>query len=150
MTDRREAILARLKVVLETISGLQVFRNRGELTEDKRPGIMLFDGDELADERAFDRGRLAKAPNRVKLTPQVYLLLQQRKPDNFEVGSDISNWRILILKAVLLDTSLQTIVGSVGEIHYDGCVTDLGRGRAMDGELGLQFTFTYPLIPSEL
>jgi hypothetical protein len=51
---------------------------------------------------------------------------------------------------VLYDAALQGIVGTSGSMRYDGLVTDLARGRQMVGELGMSFSFTYPLIPSEL
>ena len=41
------------------------------------------------------------------------------------------------------------IVGSNGNIVYDGCVTDFARNRTMKGQLGISITFTYPLIQNE-
>ena len=37
-----------------------------------------------------------------------------------------------------------------GDIRYEGCATALARGRSMEGEMGVSFSFTYVLRPEEL
>ena len=44
----------------------------------------------------------------------------------------------------------QSLVGTNGDIRYEGCATALARGRMMEGEMGLSFTFTYVLRPDAL
>lgn len=58
--------------------------------------------------------------------------------------------RVAILKAVLKDTTLQMLVGTNGEVFYSGCMTDLARGRTMDGEMGLMLHITCVFKPTEL
>jgi hypothetical protein len=45
---------------------------------------------------------------------------------------------------------LAGLVGSSGEVRYEGCATALARGRSMEGEMGVSFSFTYVLRPEEL
>jgi hypothetical protein len=51
---------------------------------------------------------------------------------------------------VLTDTTLADLVGTNGDVRYEGCATALARSRMMEGEMGLSFTFTYVLRPDEL
>lgn len=149
--DKREIILLRLFAVLSAVDGVTTYvRNRGHLPDDKRPAIYLLDGDEAADDRAFDRGRLSESPNLVSLDPEVYIALDGRGPDNARVGEDLNAFRVKIVKAVLFDATLKALIGTNGQIKYRGCVTDLARGRAMNGEMGIHFTLIYHFKPSEL
>lgn len=148
MTDRREQILSRLFAVLQT-NLVQCVRNRAELPDEARPAGILLDGDESANESAFNRGRLV-GPNLVSLQPEIYLVLNSRKPDNVNVGQDLNVLRAVVVKAILSDAQLLSLVGPNGEMQYKGCVTDLARGRGMDGEMGLNMTFIYVFNPNEL
>jgi hypothetical protein len=150
--DKREAILARLFVVLSGTPGLvTTVRNRGELPTDKRPSCLLLDGDEKADEKAREKGRITAYPNTVVMDPEVYVALESgRKPQNEGVGQDLNAFRVAIIKRVLTDTVLRDLVGSNGEIFYGGCMTDLARNREMNGEIGLIFMFRYVLNPNDL
>lgn len=153
MVDRRQNILNRLVDLLMVVAadnGLTFVHNRGELPDDKRPALTLFDSHEVADQRAFERGRLGAAPNIMRMTPEIYVILKDRKPNNVDVGKDLNGFRLLILKTVLLDQTLQDLIGTNGEMRYDGCVTDLAKGQAMDGELGMTISFAYPFQPREL
>lgn len=154
MTDRRQLVLDRLFAILQGIDGVQfVGRNRKELPQEKRPAILLFDAHEVrvdASERAMPRGRLVASPSIVRMAPEIWLVLDQKKPHNEGVGSLLNSLRLEVLKAVLRDDTLQSILGDNGEIRYEGCETDLSRQDAMNGEMGLAIGFIYPLIPSEL
>jgi hypothetical protein len=146
MIDKRELILSRLYDILALTEGVvEVVRNRGELPADKRPAILLLDGDEESQERARDRGRIGRSPNLVTLRPEVYVALDPAKPHNLVTGQRLNEFRGMILAAVLTDATLQDLVGTNGEVFYAGCITDLARGRSMEGEMGLVFAFTYVL-----
>jgi len=150
-----ETLLGGLTITLTTgaIAAGNFVHNRNELTKNKRPGIILLDADEVADPRVsqLQGGRDTAIPPRImKMTPEIYVVLEDRKPDNKNVGTDLSIARAEIIKAVLLDKTLRDITGSNGSIVYDGCVTDLARNRVMEGQMGISFTFTYPFIPSEI
>jgi hypothetical protein len=151
MTDKREQILARLFTVLQAIPGIeQHVRNRGELPDEKRPAITMLDADEIADERPFAQGRITAFANRMIMTPEIYVALKDQKPDNLTAGQLLNGFRVAIIKAVMTDAELKDLVGSNGEIRYEGCVTDLARGRTMAGEILIRFAFVYVLNPSQL
>jgi hypothetical protein len=152
MTDRRELVLQRLLAILATLQTVQhVVRNRGELPPGKRPAIVLLDADEVA--RAFvpqQRGRLIAYPSLVDMTPEIYVVMDLREPDNTLIGEDMDALRIAIIKAITADQELHGILSANGDIRYVGCETDMASGRTMEGQLHIKMTFTYPLIPSEL
>lgn len=145
--DRREAILARLTVVLAGIEGVTSFgRNRDDVSERQRPALRLLDADEAADEAAFERKRPAHAPNIVALTPEIYAVVAGEAD---EVGPAMSALRASVIKAVLTDHELLGLCVD-GDIRYEGCATGFARGRTMNGEMLLQFTFNYLLDPARL
>jgi hypothetical protein len=156
--DRRELILERLMAVLVGINWsistgkqLKIFRNRGELTGQQRPAVILYDADESADPREKARGRPAYAPNLIYLQPQIYVALDTRVPPNLNVGEDLSSCRKSIAGSVLNDAELTALVEfPTGEIRYSGCMTDLKKGDDMEGQMNVAITFTYPLKPDEL
>jgi hypothetical protein len=165
--DRRQLVLNRLYVLLGgltiplaggptgplEIPPGHIVQNRNELPKELVPGIILLDADEIKDPRAQLRERgLAETrvpSNIMKMTPEIYVVLDTRGITNKNVGQDLNTARLAILAAVLPDTQLQNIVGANGNIVYDGCVTDLARNRTMKGQLGVSITFTYPLIQNE-
>jgi hypothetical protein len=127
--------------------------NRGELPNEKVPGLILLDADETRDPRYAQQQagrRTPVAPTLMRMTPEIYVVLNVRKPQNMNVGEDLNTVRAALLNLVLHDTVLTSIVGENGQILYDGCVTDLARNRTMKGQMGLSITFVYPLIPNEL
>lgn len=130
-----------------------IVHNRNELDEDLVPGIILLDADEVRSTTQTMRERglqESKVPIQVmRMTPEIYVVLDPRGNVNLNVGADLNTARLAILGAVLVDTKLQQIVGANGNIIYDGCVTDLARNRAMRGQLGISITFQYPLLPKE-
>jgi len=148
--DRRDEILNRLFVVLQGLPGVaQVVRNRGSLESDKRPAIQMMDADEKPEDVPFNRARPAFAPNRVRLTPEIFITLATLDPD--EMGPSLNVLRAALLKSVLLDSQLATLVGGQsGDIRYDGCITDLAKGRDIVGQMAIEITFVYILRPQEL
>lgn len=163
--DRRDLILARLVEIftgftMELLGGENgavvlkagsVVHNRDELPKELVPGIIVLDGDETKDTRALPPpGRGAPvSPQIMRMTPEIYVVLDVRKPQNKNVGEDLDAVRAAIVNLVLADSQLPTLVGQMGQIIYDGCVTDLARNRTMRGQMGLSFTFVYPFIPGE-
>lgn len=167
--DRRELVLARL---LEILSGLtipllgdpnglgavsivpgNIVHNRNELPKELVPGLILLDGDETNDRsvRRQPRGQTEKrVPSQImRMTPEIYIVLDVRSASNTNVGEDLNTARLAILKVVLGDSTLQDIVGNNGDICLDGVVTDLARNRTMKGQMGLAICFSYPLMYHE-
>lgn len=166
--DRRQEILDRLWDLLKNLTvdlaggpngatqiGLgHVARNRNELQAEKVPGILILDADEVRDQRALQLPRGTQETRMpvhlMRMTPEIYVVLDTRPVGNLNVGKDLNTARLAILNAIFKDTTLQGIVGSNGNITYDGSVTDLARNRTMKGQLGISITFTYPLLITEI
>lgn len=149
MAWKRELILAQLAVVLNGIADVEFVRNR-QLTSDKRPAIQLLDSDEVADRAYQGRGRPANSPNMIVLSPEIFVIGKNKKPVNETVGTDLNIVCAKVIKAVLTDTDLINLVGSSGEIRYDGLVTDLGEDRTIEGKARVGISFVYVLRPDEL
>ena len=162
VNDRRAKILARLDVILSalsiklmdgsTVTGKFV-HNRNELPADMVPGLILLDADEVSDPstlRAIAGRQLPMGAKLMRMTPEIYAVLDVRKPANVNVSEDLNLMRGAILSAIYHDQTLSDICGSNGQIVYDGCVTDLARNRTMKGQLGISVSFVYPLFPQEL
>jgi hypothetical protein len=149
MTDKREVIFRRLVEIAKTVPGIvAVFRNKDEISDRQRPCIVILDADEAADDGdPSGMTRRPNAPRRVAMTPELYVMLGA-KPE--KIGTELNIFRAAILKALLTDAALASLVGTNGDIRYEGCATALARGRVMEGEMGLSFTFTYVLRPDEL
>lgn len=146
--DVRELILARLLKICEGIDGVAAaYRNKDEISEDKRPAIQIFDAAETTNLGDAYVPKPARGPNLVMMTPELVVLLGA-EPKN--VGSDINALRMKVLKAVMDDATLKSLVGSNGMVRYDGCETGLMHGRSMEGDMSLSFSFVYPLLPQDL
>lgn len=163
MKDRRAEIIARQFTVLSglnialtagTIAAGHLVHNRNELPKELVPGVILLDADEVADPRLappLPAGRqMPPRDKMMRMTTEIYIVLDQRKPHNEKVGEDLNLARAAIVFAMLTDRALQDLCGANGEICYDGCVTDLARNRTMQGQMGLSITFVYPFLLPEL
>lgn len=148
MADRREQVVARLlAIAVATNLFVEVARNKTDVTGKRRPACIVMDADEEASEATYDRGRPSGTPDIVVMSPQLYLLVEKRHED---LGSALNVLRAAVVKAVKTDNQLPSIVGSNGEVRYQGCSTDLAKGRQMQGEMVLSFAFKYPLKHEEL
>jgi hypothetical protein len=146
--DRREAILARLVELAESIDGInEVFRNPTNVPEEAVPAIVIFDGDETVEDADNDSRRPSNSPVRIGMTPEVYIVLGD-KPEN--VGTLLNGLRFAFLKAVNTDAELMSLTGvdarpGIGDVRYNAGVTSLSVGREMFGDFAIQITFTYLL-----
>jgi hypothetical protein len=146
--DKREQILVRLVDIAAAVPGINTAaRNQDELSERKRPAIAVFDGDETAYERADQQGHGGRAPNIIEMTPEVMILLGATPAT---VGSMLNALRAQLIKAVLIDPQLNSLVGTNGRVRYAGCSTQLGHGRSMEGFMAVHFAFSYVLRPEQL
>jgi hypothetical protein len=131
-----------------------VYRNRAPLRDYARPALYLFDGPEdigspvggyTTQRSTFSR------PAFMVMHPQVFAVLNQRIPDKSdEYGPLLSQYRIALIKTLLEDSELISLVTSNGQIAYQGYDTDMKTLSSMEGQLQMLFAFTYPLITSEL
>lgn len=144
--DHREAILSRLLEIAAGTEGVvKAYRNQDDIPEKSRPAIVILDGDEAADDS--DPSRPTNAPRRVGMSPEIYILLGS-SPES--VGSSINLIRARFVKAVMTDATLRGLTLDGDGIRYEGCATGLARGRSMEGEMGVSFTFTYVMRPEKL
>jgi hypothetical protein len=150
MAWKRQLILARLYVVLSGIPGIAEAVHNRAVNSDKRPAILLLDADEVADRAYQGRGRPANSPNLVVMSPEIYVILKNVKPVNETVGADLNAFCAAIIKAVITDAEINVLVGSNGEIRYDGLVTDLGEDRSIEGKARVGMSFVYVIRPDEL
>lgn len=160
LVDRRTLILQELESLLGgltiTLSNGAInpgnfVRNRNDLPKEKVPGVLLLDGDEVPTGPAVPTGRNVPVTARLmRMQPEIYVVLDVRRPTNLNVGEDLTIARQVIIPAILEDQTLQAIVGSNGQISYEGIVTDLARNRMMEGQMGIAFSFVYPFIPKEI
>lgn len=149
MADKREEILARLVVIVGAIDGVvTAARNQPDIDDEQRPAIVILDADEAADDAdpaGVMRGSAAR--RRIGMSPEIYILLGANPED---VGTTINAMRAKVIKAILMDATLNTIIGANGAIRYEGCATGLSRGRGLEAEMGVSFTFSYILNPADL
>lgn len=150
MADPREAILARLLAVAAAITGVvATARNESEFGELRRPSMTVLEGDEQADDGDPVRQRPTNAPRRVTMTPQIIIAVGGPSET---VGATINGLRAALIKAVLADTTLQNLCasGRGAGLWYEGSSTELGRGRTMEAEMTVAFSFQYILYPDAL
>lgn len=142
--DRRELILARLAGVLASVAGVASFkRNDPTVVESKLPAILMLDGDETAGvPRGWDKGRPAPFPMMIAMRPEVYLFTEEGSG----AGTTLNTIQDAIIKAVLNDAELQSLCRDTWLV-YEGSQVAFALGRALEGEMGLNFTFNYMLDP---
>jgi len=154
MMDRRENLLVRTFALLNSVTGWQCYRNRGDLATLLRPALVLLDADEeIASPPAFTKhpyGQSGQASSLVKMSPEIFAVLADRGTSRADVGQDLNAMRIALCSSILFDDALLGLVTNNGSIRYEGCETDLGYGRDFAGKMKLNFSFTYPFIPTEL
>jgi hypothetical protein len=156
VVDTREAVLAQLFTIMGTMPAIVTnARNRGLMTNEKRPAQVLLDGDEqprLSVDTNRIRGmQMAMAPQLVMLRPEIFYLPTEKRPLNNtpqNIGTEANAWRVEFLSRLWADTGLADILGSNGSIVYYGCETDMKSGSAMSGEIKLDFMVIYVLRPT--
>lgn len=150
--NKREEVLTRLLDILNDPALVpdinSCVRNRGLLSNEQLPGIIMLDGDETSRKLADDRGRQRMSPVITVLHPQIFIVLKNKKPKNVDVGTELNTYRGAIIKAISADAQLLALIGPNGDITYDGCETDLKTGMPMEGEMMLAFSIACVLNPN--
>jgi len=150
MIDRREQILARLRVLIGTIPGVvKAARNGDELSGLSRPAIFLHD----AVEERVDTGgggALDSQEQLMRLWPTIALLMGAPTE---EIGPAISELRRLVLLAVLGDAELRTATGVPARkqtIRFESLAVTTEAGETREGRADLVFEIDYVFKISEL
>jgi hypothetical protein len=153
----REDILARYLELAEAVKTADitiksVVRNRGPRQTDARPCLVLLDGDEsttLPPPRT-GRGGQRMPPFLATMTPELFILLEEARPNLETVGTRLNAYRDALLKAVALDDVILSLITTNGRVQYLRMATDLKSGSALAGEMRLDFAFTYLVNPAAL
>lgn len=152
MPDALAMLKDRLEDLLPTIDdapSVALYRNRGLLASDMRPCMLLLDGSEetfLSREGEKGRGRTHDAPAIMRWTPGIFAALEVRPVGrSAEYAAEFTAYRNAMLRAILNDPDLLTIVGENGDIAYRGHQTDMQDGLMMQGVLQMNFAFYYVL-----
>lgn len=151
MTDRREAILAQLLVIATTTPGVKTAaRNRDAPSDEELPAIIIYDGDEATletDDAPGDLRRPSAKPRRVAMTATLEISLGAQPED---VGTDVNVLRAYMIRTILQDATLLSLVQDGKGIHYLGASMGSDLGRALQANMILNFAFTYLLSVSDL
>jgi hypothetical protein len=149
--DKRELLLLRLEAALRAIPGIAaVYRDRGEFEVDKVPLVLLLDGVERKLQGSEALGRRV-GPSIMGLNPQIFFVMKPvplREADT--LGPALSDWRVRLLKCIMKDQQLLSLVGPNGDIEYLGSETDMQTGRSMEGQLQISVQFRYVFNPTDL
>ncbi|MBR0687347.1 hypothetical protein JQ594_15555 [Bradyrhizobium manausense] len=156
--DRREAILAQLLAIATAAPGVRTAaRNRDAPSDEESPAIIIYDGDEQVLESSDVPGNIQKPatkPRIIPMSPTIEVMLGG-KPE--EVGTKINDLRVYLLKTIIQDETLASLVVSdvasppmARGIHYLGCSMGSNLGRSLQANLVLNFAFTYVLNILEL
>jgi hypothetical protein len=159
--DKREAILLRLLDILRGVDGfVTVWRDRGPLqpidAETKAPNLpagILLDGSEVIQVRTAGKALGGRPPPATTfvLRPQIWIVLMPKDNlTNEGVGEELSAFRVKVYTAVTRDGTLAALLGNNGEIEYRGSTTDMQTGSSLEGQMQMDFDFTYVLNPNEL
>jgi hypothetical protein len=152
MTDLREEILSRMMEILGSQQAVvdgdpapfaTIARNRSELMEVSRPALILLDGDEQVTDEMIPRGKGFAVARPVVMVPEVTIILGGREPQNINIGEDLNAMRVAVIKAIAIDATLTSLLGTNGDLQYGGLVTDLGWTRSLEGVMVLSFLITY-------
>jgi hypothetical protein len=149
MTDVREAIIARMMVLLAAIPGVdEVTRNVIVADDDtsRTKRIALLEGDEMAAEED-PVARPANAPRTIHMHPQMLLSNFAKSVD---VGTGLAAVRAAIIKSFASDSQLIALTLNNRGGRYLGMDSDLVFAGAMLGQTSLKFQFTYVLRPDSL
>lgn len=156
MSDRRELILLRLVAILEIVKASTpptiktVDRNKDYRKDIDRPALILLDGDEVAESTVErSRGRATgMVPQIMRMSPQVFILMNEQRPGNVEIGPETNAIRMKIINAVASDAELVALYGANGSIVLNATTTDMKSGGDVSGSMLLDFRINYPLIPN--
>lgn len=145
MTDPREAILARLEVVLAGLVDAKQFkRNEVNVPGTSKNRIVMLDGDTAADLETV-RARQGERGSVFVATPEIFLLLGDPKTP----GTKLNEAAAALIKAVTTDATLLGLCHD-RDIRFMNMFTGFGAGRSIEAEARFDFEFRYFMRPATL
>ena len=149
MADVREAILARLKTICDTVgtaNNYTVFRNAPEVSGAERPLINLIDGEEEAD--PSDPNKYGpRARRRIHMQPDV-TILEDTNTEN-EIGPALSAIRAKMIHAILTDETLLALAANKS-VGYVGLSQYGENGLHVHGAMVLTFHIIYDFVVADI
>jgi hypothetical protein len=157
MTDTREAVLERIAAIATQQAGFKsAVRNRGLRDNEKRPAIVILDGDETPvlthggrQNRAQSGRAYFFAPSVVAMKPEIYVLMDEQAQtlQRNDIGPALNAKRVQLVEVISQDDQLKALLGSNGVMIYQGCSTDLKSGGALSGQMRIDIQFNYVFFP---
>lgn len=159
MLASSEDILSYLYSLLTQVEGVVAcVRNRGDLQEDEKPGIILLDGSEELITEVANQKSVKMPPALFKLKPEIIVILRQRDNSSNDtvdsqpapIGPELSLWKGKVLLAVLNDPGLINLLGGPrgnGQIVYRSTETDMSWGSSLLGALRMSIELSYVWVP---
>jgi hypothetical protein len=147
LKDRRELILSRLMEIGVALPGIEAaFRNSDTVPEKARPAFLLSDGDEFSTDADREAQIQRVGIYKTTMTPAITLFASGSTDTMEKTLSDI---RVELVNAVCTDETIKSLTHPTGNVRYNGCRTSDEFGRRLEGELRVDFEFTYPFKVGE-
>lgn len=146
MPHRREPILARLLVLAKGVQGIAAAeRNVTDLTNLKRPGIVIRDGS--VQRVTVPRNQQRVSPQMMQLTPPIVIYVGAGSKDQ---GPLASLYLDRFLQAVFNDAELLALVSTNGEISFEAASLEDPEPEGREARMEITLTLTYPFDASAL
>lgn len=144
--ERKEQILGRLVELANDMPGVKtVQRNDVAFSETDVPAIVILDGDEEADDSAYQRKRGSLTPVIVALSPEVFFLVDD--PESKNAGTRLNALYLAFLRKCLNDTKLRSLAHD-DDIRFNSFGSGFAAGRVMRAEGNLSLTIRYVFYPT--
>lgn len=152
----KEEVLSLVWAALQSVPNITTFaRNRGLMSSEMRPALVMMDGDlsgGLPAPRSGRGGLLPAARTTKILRPQIFVLPRTILPTNDADGATIADvvspYEAEITRRVLGSAPLVALLGPNGGVSYSGHETDLKSGAAMSGQIRFDFQITFVFDPA--
>ena len=142
----REQVLARLLELARAVPGIVAAeRNVSDVSKLKRPGIAIRDGSEVL--LSQPRNQRRSEIQLMQSAPAVWLYVGAGAADQ---GTLINKFMAAYLKAVLTDADLLALVGTNGEIRYEGASLEDPEPEGREARMEISLVFVYPFQASAL
>jgi len=142
----KEDVLSRMHVLLGGVDGIKtVLRDVDEFPDVARPTVILLAGDTEAVpefQRSWVKGEV---PIMVDMRPVVLLLVSG---DQATVGADTDELEGRIIKAIMSDATLPTLISRPGGVYYDRSDYRLSHDLAMACDVQIQFRVRTAIYPN--
>jgi hypothetical protein len=139
MADKREAILARYLELAQAVQGVrEAARNRTDAQGLVRPAITIHDGAEEMISKPVSETR--SRVQLVEMSPQTEIFVGGA-PD--QIGPLLNLYRARLVHSVLTDATMISLVGTNGEMRYEGCSEFPPTPEQREARMEISLVFRY-------